>query len=275
MDESLYVKRRRKQKSNSKNITEASNTKTIEKKDLPANNFATGNSFPLFYTKKRSIYDLISRENDEKKENEEGKYKKYQILPNSSNLKMNFNDKPAKNSKLPYISLNSYDKGTTLGLSEDQLVCSGSQPGFRMVRATQCAYHGTYLYEAVIVSLNNDCEEEEDDDEALFLKQFQFPGVKKENKFFDIPLELTEENQEVLRESVIELNNDEIKTSDNITDNSSTSELSKKQGYVRIGWAGENGELQSFVGYDIHSFGYRDVDGNFILLLINFIYNDY
>ncbi len=35
-----------------------------------------------------------------------------------------------------------------------------------------------------------------------------------------------------------------------------------KNSHVRIGWSTRQGVLQAPVGYDIYSFGYRDINGN-------------
>ena len=44
-----------------------------------------------------------------------------------------------------------------------------------------------------------------------------------------------------------------------------------KDGHVRIGWSTRQGELQSFVGYDKWSYGYRDVGGRLFLFVIIYV----
>lgn len=42
------------------------------------------------------------------------------------------------------------------------------------------------------------------------------------------------------------------------------------EGHVRLGWSTREGELQAPVGYDRHSYGYRDIAGIALFILVSF-----
>ena len=47
-----------------------------------------------------------------------------------------------------------------------------------------------------------------------------------------------------------------------------------KTGHTRLGWSTQKGELQAPVGFDINSYGYRDVDGSKVHMAIRELYGE-
>ena len=59
----------------------------------------------------------------------------------------------------PSVVLSLRDKANQINVSSDQLVCSGGEGGFRMIRATQGVHAGSYYYEVEILAPAPACED--------------------------------------------------------------------------------------------------------------------
>ena len=94
------------------------------------------------------------------------------------------------------VALSLLDKAEQISVSDDQMICTGAEGGFRMIRATHGVHFGPYYWECEILP----------------------------------PL--------------------------------TTPTAPALTPRVRVGWSTRFGELRGPVGYDKHSYGYRDVSGN-------------